>query len=192
MKRRIMFFVFLSFYFLSTKTTLYAQQFKIITNEYIGCTDKSYFNKLVDYAVQGDDAAFKRACAAGLLAGVCTQFIVGEKVYLADVSIWSGLVKLRRPGEIKEYWTVHEAIKAAPQTSVDASVPTKPKGFLIKIISDETPGYTMPSTNSEVLTVFDKNTFLEAIETKGQWVKVTAFRGECWIPRSAIKVIDLK
>ena len=90
----------------------FAQELKTISgNSYVGCTNKKYYNKLVDYAVQNDDVAFKKALMAGVLAGICTMFKSGEKVYITDTSFFSGLVKVRRPGETIEYWTAIEAVE---------------------------------------------------------------------------------
>ncbi len=86
------------------------QEVRKITNSYVGCTDKKYFKRLISYAAQHDDAAFQKALYIGVAAGICTVFKPGEAVYVSDTSLFSGLVKLRRPGEVKEYWTVMEAI----------------------------------------------------------------------------------
>ena len=61
--------------------------------------------------MQHDEVAFKKALMAGVLSGICTVFKLGEKVYITDTSIFSGLVKVRRPGETIEYWTAIEAVQ---------------------------------------------------------------------------------
>jgi len=102
----IMFFIF------SVNYSAFAQKLYIISgSNYVGCTNKKYYEKLVNYAVQNDLVAFKKALTIGILTGMCTIFKYGEKVYITDVSIFSGLIKVRRPGEIIEYWTVPEAVK---------------------------------------------------------------------------------
>lgn len=80
-------------------------------SQWCGCTDRDYFEKLVSYAVDKDNEAFSRALARGLLAGVCVRFSNGERVFIADTAIFSGLVKVRRSGETAEYWTNLEAVK---------------------------------------------------------------------------------
>jgi tetratricopeptide (TPR) repeat protein len=80
-------------------------------DNWFGCTNRDYFNKLVGYSVQRDEAAFTNALIAGLHNGTCTMFKNGEVVYIADTAIFSGGVKVRRKGETQEYWTNLEAIK---------------------------------------------------------------------------------
>jgi hypothetical protein len=84
---------------------------RISGDHWFGCTDREYFKKLVRYAVQKDEEAFSQALAAGILAGTCTMFKDGEVVYITDTAIFSGLVKVRRKGELQEFWTNIEAIK---------------------------------------------------------------------------------
>lgn len=84
---------------------------RISGENWFGCTDREYFSKLVDYAVQDDQQAFSQALATGVVAGVCTTFTNGENVFITDTAVFSGLVKVRRRGEITEYWTNLEAIK---------------------------------------------------------------------------------
>lgn len=83
---------------------------RILGDNWYGCRNREYLNKLVEYCSNGDVQAFKTAINAGLLTGMCTYFQDGEVVYLTDASIWSGLVKIRRKGELKEYWTFTEAV----------------------------------------------------------------------------------
>ncbi|TMD06890.1 MAG: hypothetical protein E6J01_06780 [Chloroflexi bacterium] len=79
-------------------------------SQWFGCSDREYFEKLVGYAVDKDNEAFKRGLAAGVVAGNCTLFKNGEAVYTVDTAIFSGLVKVRRRGETQEYWTNLEAV----------------------------------------------------------------------------------
>lgn len=87
------------------------QEKRISGDHWFGCTDREYFDKLVGYAVQKDNKAFKKALAAGLVLGTCTIFKNGEVVYITDTAISSGLVKVRRKGETQEYWTNIEAVE---------------------------------------------------------------------------------
>ena len=88
-----------------------AQGKRISKENYFGCTNRSYFDKLITYASQKDTEAFKKGLTAGVLIGRCTYFKEGEEVFIADTAVFSGLVKVRRKGEIDEYWTVIEATK---------------------------------------------------------------------------------
>jgi hypothetical protein len=84
---------------------------RISGENWFGCADRNYFEKLVGYAAQKDTEAFASALTAGLLAGTCTSFKNGEVVYTTDTAIFSGLIKVRRRGETQEYWTNMEAVK---------------------------------------------------------------------------------
>ncbi len=76
----------------------------------IGCRSRDYNSKLTRIAVQGDREAFGRALMEGVLSGECVVFKAGEPVFVSDTAIFSGLVKVRRKGEIDEYWTNFEAV----------------------------------------------------------------------------------
>ncbi len=88
-----------------------AQSKTISGDSYFGCVDRQYFSKLIRYAVQKDSQAFYGGLAAGVSSGTCTMFKAGEEVFIADTAIFSGLVKVRRRGEIAEYWTNIEAVR---------------------------------------------------------------------------------
>ena len=79
---------------------------------WFGCANRDYFRKLVRYTVQGDKDAFVKALAIGIQTGVCTIFKDGERVYITDTSLFRGEVRVRRPGQMVEYWTVMEAVKS--------------------------------------------------------------------------------
>jgi predicted RNA-binding Zn-ribbon protein involved in translation (DUF1610 family) len=76
-----------------------------------GCIDREYRGKLVSAAVQKDIDAFKNGLAAGILTGQCVMFKSGEQVFLTDTAIFSGLVQVRRRGEMTSYWVNIEAVK---------------------------------------------------------------------------------
>jgi flagellar biosynthesis GTPase FlhF len=84
---------------------------KISSDGFFGCADQEFFEKLVGYIVQKDMDALKQGLALGMTTGQCTMFKKGEKVFLADTAIFSGLIKLRRQGSMTEYWTNIEATK---------------------------------------------------------------------------------
>jgi len=88
-----------------------AQSKRISGNSYFGCVDRQYFDKIIRYLVQKDRQAFYGGLADGISSGTCTMFIAGEEVFIADTAIFSGLVKVRRRGEIVEYWTNIEAVR---------------------------------------------------------------------------------
>lgn len=85
---------------------------RIAGDVYFGCTERDCFERLATLAVQGDKQAFAEALGVGLLTGICTKFVEGEPIYLMGAGgLFSGLVRVRRPGEITEYWTVIEAVE---------------------------------------------------------------------------------
>ena len=84
---------------------------RIVSNGYFGCTNKDVFSKMVSYAVQGDTEAFRQAMLAALTIEECTAFEAGEIVQLEDTAVFSGMIKVRRRGELSEYWTNLEAAK---------------------------------------------------------------------------------
>ncbi len=80
-------------------------------NDWFGCSDKDYFKTLVGYAASQDSEAFGQGLALGILTGKCVNFQDGEQVHITDTAVFSGLVELRRSGELSEYWTNIEAVK---------------------------------------------------------------------------------
>lgn len=80
-------------------------------NGFFGCTDKEVYEKIVNISSSGDKEAFYKAFAAGLLSGICTTFDKGQEVFIIDEWVFSGRVKLRPKGEVKEYWTTSRAVK---------------------------------------------------------------------------------
>jgi hypothetical protein len=91
-------------------TTRASGQHRIVSDKFIGCTSRDDNDLLTKLAVQGDTGAFQKALAAGLLTGRCTLFKHGEVVFVMDTAVLSGLVRIRRQGEVVEYWTNIEAI----------------------------------------------------------------------------------
>lgn len=84
---------------------------RISEDNYFGCIDRHEYEKLGKYAAHKDEKAFTKRLAANLRVGICTSFKKGETVYIVDTAFWSGLTKVRRRGEIKEYWTNSEALE---------------------------------------------------------------------------------
>ena len=77
----------------------------INTGTWLGCKTKETKDELTQYIVDGDRVAYRRAATTYILEGKCVLFDEGERVYLVDTALFSGLVKLRRPGETVSYWT---------------------------------------------------------------------------------------
>jgi hypothetical protein len=88
---------------------LEAQSKKISGDNLFGCTDREYFEKIMNYAVQKDTEAVKQGLMTGISLRKCTAFKSGEEVFLVDTATFPGLIKVRRKGEVVEYWTNVEA-----------------------------------------------------------------------------------
>ena len=82
---------------------------RIDGDNHFGCRDRDYYSKLTRFAVQGDREAWSRALAEGALSGECILFKADEPVFVTDMT-WTGLGKVRRKGDINEYWTAREYV----------------------------------------------------------------------------------
>lgn len=71
---------------------------------HFGCQDQEFTKKLGQYATEGDKTLFEQNLNAGLLTGECIFFKNGEPVFLEDTAFFSGLAKVRQPGNEIEYW----------------------------------------------------------------------------------------
>lgn len=76
-----------------------------------GCVEKDDYSRLVGYLVDGDRAIFESELTALMYQEKATIFEQGEKVYLEDTGILSGMIQIRRAGEPTAYWTALEAIE---------------------------------------------------------------------------------
>lgn len=73
-----------------------------------GCTSKEYYDKTTDMVNQNDREAFTKLLGAGIASGICTMFEAGETVIIAENGIFT--VKLRRRGDLKEYWAAADVL----------------------------------------------------------------------------------
>lgn len=79
----------------------------ITQGSYPAALDKADVEKVIEYVVQGDNAATQRMIDSGRVI-ILKE---GLKVYLMETSLFSGLVKIRPEGQTIEVWTNLEAIK---------------------------------------------------------------------------------
>lgn len=86
-------------------------QVEVVQMEYFGCVSRDYYDRAVKFLVQQDQDAFGEHVARGVMSGQCVVLKKGAKVYLDDISVLSGVVKLRPAGSTKAYWTTHEVIR---------------------------------------------------------------------------------
>lgn len=112
MKKKTALFLVIMTLILAFTNAVDAQLLKRISGDHIiGTVTKEEYKKLTDYAVQKDSQAFKSALTLGIMRGTATIFKSGEEVFVVDTAIFSGMIKVRRKGEVKEYWTKFEAVK---------------------------------------------------------------------------------
>lgn len=84
---------------------------RIFVGTWFGCTDLKHLAELTQLVDQGKRGAFQTLLGIGQITGTCTVFKDGEVVYLADEPILRSFIKVRREGEVQEYWTFTEAVK---------------------------------------------------------------------------------
>ncbi|MCO5398335.1 hypothetical protein [Ralstonia soli] len=111
MMRRVFTSVTLGIVALAWAASAGAQSAHRIEKKTYGCQSEEMFGKIVGYSASRDNVAFKKALGAGLANGQCDIFDVGESVELTDTSIFTGKVKIRRRGDVVEYWTFIEHVK---------------------------------------------------------------------------------
>ena len=73
------------------------------------CKHKKVLDKLSDMAHNNDDAAFKKLLTAAIITGECTMFKKNTIAYVEDLSIY-GYVKIRKKGDVAEYWAFGSAL----------------------------------------------------------------------------------
>jgi hypothetical protein len=105
-------FKFLTFSsILMFSTVSYADSANYIKKDgYFGCKSLEYREKLGMLVAQGDRETFAKGLYSGVAAGVCVLFDPGDKVYIVDTKVFSGLVKVRPQGDMDGYWTNLEAV----------------------------------------------------------------------------------
>lgn len=88
----------------------FSQESRISLDDIYGCVDRSYFQEVTN---NRGTSEFKRLLSSGLNSERCVWFEVGEKVLITDSATFSGvdIVKLRRSGTSKGYWTFKAAIQ---------------------------------------------------------------------------------
>lgn len=87
----------------------FSQESRISLEDIYGCVDRSYFQEISN----SDGSEFKKLLSSGLNSGRCTWFDVGERVLVTDSATFSGvgIVKLKKSGSSKGYWTFKAAIQ---------------------------------------------------------------------------------
>lgn len=78
-------------------------------NNWFGCSRQSDYRLLAHYQQEGDLKVFNQALSDAIQHMRATKFRSGESVYIESTT--SDLVQLRRPGDVREFWTDKEAIR---------------------------------------------------------------------------------
>ena len=77
----------------------------------LGCKIQSDIEDHQKYINQGDPVAAEKLGIAGILSGQCVVFKNFDEVIIQEYAVWSGLVRVRKPGGIAEYWLTTSAIR---------------------------------------------------------------------------------
>ena len=75
-----------------------------MTGGAVGFSSKDSLEKCFQYYQQNDNSARMSYLTVHMAAGDAVMFSGGETVIVTDVSSWSGMAKVRRPGSYSEYW----------------------------------------------------------------------------------------
>jgi len=86
------------------------QAARVSGERYAGCRTQQELQKLNRYAAQGDENGWANAMAGANMRGECTMFRKGEPVFVIGQATASGLIRVRRREQSKEYWTLSEAV----------------------------------------------------------------------------------
>jgi hypothetical protein len=95
-------------FFLIVASVANAQERSIARGSVFGCQSWDTYKTIVEYAADNDKEAFNRAYANAMISGECTDFKIGEAVYVVDTGLIS--VKQRRKGDTIGYWTTIQVI----------------------------------------------------------------------------------
>lgn len=82
-----------------------------ITQNTWGCQQRETLAHITELRAQGDTKPTTAALSAGIDAQDCITLDVGDKVYLVDAAVLSGLSKVRKAGQTAAYWVALEAVE---------------------------------------------------------------------------------
>ena len=89
-----------------------ARQNQIAGDGHFGCISRETNDQLTRYTAQGDQRAFSQVLSSAYASGACTRFRAGEPVVIMGTAgFLASSIRVRRAGEVTEYWTVREAVK---------------------------------------------------------------------------------
>ena len=76
-----------------------------------GCQSKRVFKTIMQHAVRHDNDAFRTDLITALYTGNCVMFKEGERAYIMDSELLSGIILVRRAGGTKRYWASMGAVR---------------------------------------------------------------------------------
>lgn len=82
----------------------------IVLDNAPGCKSQERFKAMMLASQEGGGAEFKREIMRTLISGECKMFKRGQRVYITDTAMFSGMVQIRARGEVYKYWTGLKAI----------------------------------------------------------------------------------
>jgi len=77
---------------------------------WLSCLSEKKLLKILSYADVGDEDAIRKDSLIALAQGDCTQLQTGDEVELKEVTHGGRLIKVRRLGDTKAYWTTTGAL----------------------------------------------------------------------------------
>lgn len=84
---------------------------RVQSGQWFGYRDRELLDRSTKIAAQGDKAAWTQLMAQASAAGGIVPLKPGEEVFIEDVAMMAGVVKIRRKGETSRWWTNYEAVK---------------------------------------------------------------------------------
>lgn len=106
MKKTLLVALLVSLPFFSAVSASWAE---ILPDDGLACIQQADQIKLSEMAVQRDQEAFAKAARSLLYSGRCTVLEKGSEIFVIDKKF--DLIKVRRKGEVEEYWASHYIIE---------------------------------------------------------------------------------
>ena len=76
------------------------------------CQHRASLEALGKYHGQEDRDAFRHYLVAAYQSGECTDIADGTKVFIMEPGGWSRMAKVRREGQVREWWIMDRTLKS--------------------------------------------------------------------------------
>ncbi len=83
----------------------------ITRGNFYGFVLESDLDKISEYLVAKDEEAFEKAMMVLLLSDMAIPLQKGDMVYIVDRNVWNHTVKIRKKGELTEYWAFKQVVE---------------------------------------------------------------------------------